>query len=45
MDYLIIVDYLRLSAAMLSCVHMGCLIIVDYLRLSAAMLSLFIWTT
>ena len=42
MDCLIIVDYLRLSAAMLSLCSYGLpdLIIVDYLRLSAAMLSL-----
>ena len=40
MDSLIIVDYLRLSAAILSPVQMDCLIIVDYPRLSAAILSL-----
>ena len=43
MDCLIIVDYLRLSAAMLS-LFMDCLIIVDYLRLSAAIVPVFIWT-
>ena len=40
MDCLIIVDYLRLSAAMLSLCSYGLPVIVDYLRLSAAMLSL-----